>query len=444
MSHATQLHHRSYLDDYMQIMNSSALPGNVPNAVYRQVQASALATVQWTLEQALDEEVTAYLGCARYERHVRPRRPEETRSGTYERQLWTQYGCIVNLHVPKLRRGNGPLCWQTIARYERCWGPFLDQQLLHYGLGHSLRDLQEAMYQSVGEVLSLEACNRLVLGLEQRAHAFKTARLQAPPPIVLVDGLWLKLAVPTGEWKTDSSGRRRAVKHKQKRVMLTALGLWDDGHWEILSWQLAMEEDASSWSAFIGTLYTKGITEQTTQLIVSDGSKGLEKALYSHLYGVPHQRCIFHKIKNITDHLQYAALRAEIGTTASAMSRQAKQERKRHILADAGQIYATDVEVEIRSRVQAFRDKWEDREPQAVAAFMDDFEQTLSYLSVDFPRAHVSLIRTTNLLERFHKEARRKQHDIGMLQSEAGCDVLWYMVALRETAKQRAACRGKG
>ena len=168
-------------------------------------------------------------------------------------------------------------------------------------------------------MLSLEACNRLVLGLEQRAHAFKTARLAAPPPIVLVDGLWLKLAVPTGEWKTDSSGRRRAVKHQQKRVMLTALGLWDDGHWEMLSWQLAMEEDASSWSAFIGTLYTKGITEQTTQLRVSAGSKGLEKALYSHLYGVPHQRCIFHKIKNITDHLQYAALRAEIGTTASAI-----------------------------------------------------------------------------------------------------------------------------
>jgi hypothetical protein len=31
-----------------------------------------------------------------------------------------------------------------------------------------------------------------------------------------------------------------------------------------------------------------------------------------------------------------------------------------------------------------------------------------------------------------------------MMQSEAGCDVLWYMVAVRETAKQRAACRGKG
>jgi hypothetical protein len=35
----------------------------------------------------------------------------------------------------------------------------------------------------------------------------------------------------------------------------------------------------------------------------------------------------------------------------------------------------------------------------------------------------VSLIRTTNLLERFHKESRRKQRDIGMFQSETGCEV---------------------
>jgi hypothetical protein len=34
-----------------------------------------------------------------------------------------------------------------------------------------------------------------------------------------------------------------------------------------------------------------------------------------------------------------------------------------------------------------------------VANFFTDFDQTISYLRVDFPRALVSLIRTTNLLE---------------------------------------------
>jgi transposase-like protein len=261
MSHATQLHDRGYLADYMQIMQGSTLPSNVHDEVCRQVHRRALSTVKWTLEQALAEEVTAYLGYARYERHLRPRRPEATRRGVYERELWTQHGGIPDLRVPTLRRGNPHRPWQTIERYDRCWGPCLDQQLLHYCLGHSLRDLQETMQLTLGEVLSLEACNRLVLGLEQRAQACKTARLEAPPPIVLVDGLWLKLAVPPGEFVADASGRQRAVKRRQQRVMLTALGIWGEGHWEILSWHLASQEDAPAWSTFVGALSTKGVTE---------------------------------------------------------------------------------------------------------------------------------------------------------------------------------------
>jgi len=335
MSHATQLHDRGYLADYMQIMHRCSLPGNVQDEVYRQVHTRTMATVKWTLEQALGEELRVYVGRGRYERDSTPCGPETTCSGTYARHLWTQYGCIADPRVPKLRRGNRQLEWQTITRYERCWGPLLDQHLLHYCLEHSLRDLQEGMQLSLGEVLSLAACNRLVMGLEEQAHTFKTARLASPPPIVLVDGLWLKLAVPTGETTVDSSGRKRAVKRQQQRVMLTPLGLWPDGHWEILSWHLAATENAPSWGALVGALYTKGVTEQTTQLIVSDGSQGLEKALYSHLYGVPHQRCIFHKIKIITNHLHYGEGVGTTGETAVPPSRQAKKERKRAILADA-------------------------------------------------------------------------------------------------------------
>lgn len=75
---------------------------------------------------------------------------------------------------------------------------------------------------------------------------------------------------------------------------------------------------------------------------------------------------------------------------------------------------------------------------------MPGFAQPLRYVSVDVPQAYVSLIRTTNLLERFHKAIRRKQKDIGMFQSATGCEVFWYRMAMRETAKQRAAWRGPG
>ena len=98
---------------------------------------------------------------------------------------------------------------------------------------------------------------------------------------------------------------------------------------------------------------------------------------------------------------------------------------------------------DIQERAARFQDTWKGREPEAVANFFVDFEKTLSYLAIDFPGSLASLIRTTNLLERFHKEMRRKQRDIGMFQSEQGCEALWYLLVRREAAKKRAMLQSR-
>ena len=188
-----------------------------------------------------------------------------------------------------------------------------------------------------------------------------------------------------------------------------------------------------------GDLYLKGLTETTTTLVVSDGSQGLESALEYHLYGVAHQRCIFHKIKQLADHLVFGELAGPAVEGDAQATRTAKRQRKKAILVDASKVYGGASEAAIREQADVFRETWHGREPQAVANFFLDFDKTLAYLAIDFPQPLASLIRTTNLLERFHKEMRRKQRDIGMFQSEQGCDVLWYLVSMRETAKQRAA-----
>jgi putative transposase len=443
MSHAKQLHNRRYLNDYLEMINREGLPGKIKSALCLTVQDTVIDTVQQIIEAALEEELHAYLGLERYEHVPRGRPAELTRSGSYQRVLITQYGPIADLQVPKLRRGNGALTWQSITRYERCWGPFLDQQVMNYCLGHSLRDLQETMALTLGEVLSLSACQRLVSRVADQLKAFKTHPLENPPPILLVDGMWVKIAYPTGEYRHDAQGRCRAVKRKQKRVVLSALGVWPDGHWEIVHWKVAEGERANTWKAFFGELYLKGITEATTDLVVSDGANGLESALDHHLYGVPHQRCIFHKIKQLADHLVFGELQAEPNGDEDQATRQAKGQRKKAVLADASWVYDGASEAQIRQRAEAFRQAWADREPKAVANFFVDFDQTLAYLSIAFPESLRGFIRTTNLLERFHKEMRRKQRDIGMFQSEQGCEVIWYMLARRETAKQRAMLQSR-
>ena len=443
MSHAKQLYNRRYLNDYLEIINREGLPGNVKSDLCLQVQDVVITTVQQVIETALEEELCAYLGLDRYEHLPWGRPPERTRSGTYQRALLTQYGAIDALRVPKLRRGNGNLNWQSLTRYERCWGPLLDQQVMGYCLGLSLRDLQEMMALTLGEVLSLSACNRIVSRVSAQVKAFKQTRLENPPPILIVDGMWVKIAYPTGQVKVDAQGRRRLAKRKEKLVILSALGVWPDGHWEIVHWQIAEGETADSWTAFFGQLQAKGLTRETTELVVSDGAKGLESALDHYLSGVPHQRCIFHKIQNLADHLVFNDLELESAETEEQAVREAKRARKRAVLAQASWVYEGKTAADIEARARLFTMVWKAREPEMVANLGGNFHKTLAYFSVEIAPSLHPLIRTTNLLERFHKEARRKQRDIGMFQSESGCEAIWYLLAMRETAKQRAALQNR-
>ena len=315
----------------------------------------------------------------------------------------------------------------------------LDQHILGYGGGQRLRDLQAAMALPLGAGLSLAACPRLVLRVRKQTEACKQQPLARPPPSVLVDGMWGKSAYPTAAISEESQGRRRAGKRKQQRVVLRALGVWPDGPWESGHGQMAEGATADTGNAFFRALSLKGVTEQTTAVVVSDGSPGLASALDDHLYGVAPQRCIFHKIKQLAASLVFGALAGAAAAVEAPSTRKAKRQRKKAIWAEAGWGDDGEREAAIRARAEVFRDHGHAREPKAVANVWRDFDKTFASLTIDFPLSLASRSRTTNLLARFHKEMRRKQRDMGMLQSEQGCETLWSWLSMRETAKQRAA-----
>ena len=125
----------------------------------------------------------------------------------------------------------------------------------------------------------------------------------------------------------------------------------------------------------------------------------------------------------------FGALEGAAAAVEDHPTRKAKR-RGKSILADAGRVYDGASEADIRARAEVFRDAWQGREPKAAANLFLDFDKTLAYLAIDFPLSLASLIRTTNLLERFHKEMRRKQRDVGMFQSEQGCETLWYLLSI--------------
>ena len=65
MSHAKQRHNRQYFDDSMEIINRKGLPGNVKSKLCQQVNEAVVATTQQVIEQALEAELSAYVGAER-------------------------------------------------------------------------------------------------------------------------------------------------------------------------------------------------------------------------------------------------------------------------------------------------------------------------------------------------------------------------------------------
>lgn len=212
-------------------------------------------------------------------------------------------------------------------------------------------------------------------------------------------------------------------------------------HWEfgltdtrILYFETVARETKDNWKKFFRLMVAQGLDASQLQLVVSDGRPGLHTAIRAVFpKTVKHQRCIFHKLKNLADNLTYNHLTLNPDLPHREALKQAKETRARVILREAADIYAgSDIAV-IKQRLADLQQEWASLEPKAVRCFLKDFDLTLNYLRVPFP--HKKLIRTTNLLERFFREFRNRADEIGCFGSQAQAETLFYLVMKREKAK---------
>ena len=402
-------------------------------ALMERIDSEAQQVVKRLIEEALVAELDEFLGFARYERTGSAKPEHKHRSGGYERGLRTVWGNI-RIRVPKRRCRNKDFKWQVIKKYERSFGPWLDLQLHMCLLGLSQRDLQEILHLSFGQVLSIKAIEHLTDVACEEMQTFRQARLEDTPPVLLVDGVNLKVMIPTGAHRINQRGQCREVKRKEERVLLAGLGVWPDGRYQIIYFDIVDKETRANWCKFFEHLVAKGLDISKLQLVATDGRSGFHKAIYDVFpKTVKHQRCIFHKLKNICDNLTYQHLVLNPDLSHKDALKQAKETRAYAILRDAADIYGSSNIAAIKHRLAEFQQKWASLEPKAARCFTTDFDLTLNYLRVPFPNK--KLIRTTNLLERFFREFRSRTDEIGCFGSQSLAETWFYLILKREKAK---------
>jgi len=401
------------------------------------MQAEIGRAVQLALEGALRAEVTRLVGREKYRRRATAEWETTAarcsrcganwstrfwRDGSYPRTLLT-LAAAVELRVPRVAcicGGTVPLEFELLAPYQRGWGDLQERARELAGLCLSLGASRAVLAWENGQPLAASTVQGWVRQAAGLAETLRTGALERVPTVVMLDGVWVKLLAPTGEHFADRGGRRRERVKRGKAVLLVAYAVdpATGEHW-VLDWERAEREDQASWQRLLERLLARGLRAHAgLELFIHDGGSGLEAALAEVHFGpgVLRQRCVFHVLKNLRD-----AVRGEPG-----MGRQERQERRRAVLEDAAVIWQTTDRAEVYRRRGAFRERWQAREPTAVATLERAFGGTLAYLeALDRGRERgaswdARYLRTTSHLERFNRALRQKARQVGTFKAEHG------------------------
>jgi len=358
---------------------------NVQEEIWKFIATTLNQGLKRLLENLLEDEVTAKVNARRYERS-----PERRgyRGGHYPRDLVTRYGLLEGLQVPRL--AEGLMDFQLFTKYERRRSD-VDAAIGRLFLqGVSTRRLRSIARELFGKEVSPTTVSKTASYLDEELKHYQSKPLTDDFPFLFLDGITQKV-------------REIGV---EKKLMLCALGLKEDGTKEMLSFRLVDEEDTDSWRAFLVDLKSRGLRGKILKLITTDGNPALLKALKEIYPFLKVQRCIVHKLRNVAVKLKRIHLQP--------------------CMAEAKGIFNAPSRREAIKQFRAWKEKWQVEEERAVRCLEKDFYHCLHYYS--FPKELWKKIRTTNMLEREFREVRRRTRPMGFFPSEGSAQKIFYGV----------------
>jgi putative transposase len=293
------------------------------------------------------------------------------RNGYKERSLKTRVG-ELRLRKPQFRE----ISFETkvFDRYSRVEKALINGVLESYLQGVSTRRIQDIVSRLGIENLSASSVSRISKELDEKVEEFLKRPIEHPIPYLFVDASYFKV-------RTDS---RYVTK-----AFLVVSGIRDDGYREILGARIADGEDELFWSGLFKDLMDRGLSG--IKLMISDGHKGIQKAVEKSFLGASWQMCHVHLVRAVLRNV-------------------AKKYHKE--IADKIKIALED-----ETKIQELVLELESRGYSKAADTLESFRFNLwNYRS--FPRGHWRRIRTTNGLERINKELKRRTRVVGAFPSE--------------------------
>jgi len=332
--------------------------------------------IRIVVNAAMQAERQQYLKAAPYQRT--PER-ETYANGYKPKTVQTRVGNIT-FSVPQVREGDFyPEALEKGLRSERALTLALAEM---YVQGVSTRKVKAITEQLCGvSVSSMQVSNAASL-LDSELEKWRERPLGEYP--------YLYLDAYYEQVREDGQVRHLAV--------LVAVGVNRAGKRDILGVSVSLSEHEVHWRAFLERLKNRGLGGM--QLIISDDHAGLKAARLAVFGSIPWQRCQFHLQQNAQAYVPRKEMQTEVAEDIRTIFQAPDRATAEAYLAKAVQKYGKSA-----SRLA----EW----------MVSNIPQGLTVFA--FPVAHRKLIRTTNGVERLHREVRRRARVVSIFPNQASC-----------------------
>jgi len=332
--------------------------------------------IRIVVNAAMQAERQQHLKAAPYQRT--PER-ESYANGYKPKTVQTRVGNIT-FSVPQVREGNFyPEALEKGLRSERALTLALAEM---YVQGVSTRKVKAITEQLCGISVSSTQVSNAASLLDGELEKWRERPLGEYP--------YLYLDAYYEQVREDGQVRHLAV--------LVAVGVNRAGKRDILGVSVSLSEHEVHWRAFLEQLKTRGLGG--LQLIISDDHAGLKAARLAVFGSIPWQRCQFHLQQNAQAYVPRKEMQAEIAEDIRTIFQAPDRATAEAYLAKAVQKYEKTA-----SRLSEWM---AGNIPEGLTVFA-------------FPVAHRKLIRTTNGVERLHREVRRRARVVSIFPNQASC-----------------------
>jgi transposase-like protein len=318
--------------------------------------------ITWFLNNVMNEEAIEQLNADKYERNE-----DRTgyRNGYKKRKLKTVDGELT-LNKPDIRSGS--FTTSVFDKYSAAEKALESAIVDLYINGVSTRSVNNVI-KNLGVKVSPEYVSSLNKDLDTKVKEFLETKIEDKIVYLYIDATYFKI--------------RENGKYKSM-ALYVSIGVNDKGIRQIISMDIYNSEDEIDWNNFFFKLQERGLSG--VKLVISDGHKGIMRAVEESFPGSLWQYCQFHFLKNLRK-----TMNKEQWKSISRIVSEALMDESLFTIA-----------------VKRMEEKHLDK---SVDMFYRWYDPLYSYTS--FPEQQHRKLHTNNVTERFNKELKRRTRKIG-------------------------------